>query len=269
MNDILSQICKDKLAHVSACKKQRSVESIEFAAKKASPPRGFTARLNSAVKAGFYGLIAEIKKASPSKGIICDEFYPASIAKGYEAGGATCLSILTDVPYFQGSDIDLKEARSNISLPVLRKDFMIDPYQIIESRALGADCVLLIMAILDDIQAKELKDTATSLGIDVLVEVHNSNELDRALKLETPLIGINNRNLKTFEVDLKMTESLIPYIPEDRTIISESGISGPIDMARLSKVGANCFLIGEALMRSNKIEAVTRYFLTPTVSESS
>ena len=269
MSDILTRICEDKRLHIAKCQEQRSLESIEITAKQASPARGFAASLNAAVNAGLYGLIAEIKKASPSKGIICDDFDPLSLARSYELGGASCLSILTDVPYFQGSDTDLIEARSTISLPVLRKDFMLDPYQIIESRALGADCVLLIMAILDDIQAKELEDTAKSVGLDVLVEIHNSNELDRALRLETPLIGINNRNLKTFEVDLKMTESLIPYIPKDRTIISESGISRPFDMARLSEAGANCFLIGEAFMRSKNIEAVTRYFLSASVSENS
>jgi indole-3-glycerol phosphate synthase len=236
---------------------------MEAAVKEASPTRGFASRLNAAVEAGFYGLIAEIKKASPSKGLIRDDFDSVSLARDYEAGGATCLSILTDVPYFQGSDTDLIEARGVTSLPVLRKDFMVDPYQIIESRVLGADCILLIMAALGDIQAKELEEVANSVGLDVLVEVHNFNELERALLLETPLIGINNRDLKTFDVDLATTESLVSSIPDGRTVISESGLAGPVDLARLSKAGANCFLIGEALMRSNNIEAVTRYFLTP------
>jgi indole-3-glycerol phosphate synthase len=268
MSNVLKQICEDKRVHVAACRSQKSLESVDSDAKKASPTRGFASCLNVAVESGFYGLIAEIKKASPSKGIIREDFDPVSLARSYEAGGATCLSVLTDVPYFQGSDTDLKESRSAISIPVLRKDFMIDPYQIIESRALGADCVLLIMAVLEDIQAKELEHAAKSVGLDVLVEVHNSKELDRALRLETPLIGINNRDLKTFDVDLATTESLISAIPEDRIIISESGLSGPIDLARLSEAGANCFLIGESLMRSNNVEAVTRYFLTPLKSES-
>ena len=269
MSDILERICQDKRTHVTACMKYRTFESIEAAAKVASPPRGFATCLSTAVEAGRYGLIAEVKKASPSKGVIRDDFDSASIARGFEAGGATCLSVLTDVPYFQGSDTDLIEARAAVSLPVLRKDFMIDPYQIIEARALGADCVLLIMAALDNIQAKELEDTAYSVGLDVLVEIHNSSELDRALQLKTPLIGINNRDLKTFDVDLATTESLLSLIPEGRTVISESGLKGPRDLARLSKASVNCFLIGEALMRNRNVEAVTRYFLAPPKAERS
>ena len=263
MSDILERICRDKLAHVAACRENRSLESLEDAARNVSPPRGFKTRLVGAVEAGGYGLIAEIKKASPSKGLIRDDFAPAVLAKGYEAGGATCLSVLTDVAYFQGSDTDLMDARAAVTLPVLRKDFMLDPYQIVESRALGADCVLLIMAALDDAQARELEDAATGVGLDVLAEVHNKQELDRALELQAPLIGINNRNLKTFEVDLATTETLLAAIPEDRTVISESGLAGPDDLARLSKAGVNCFLIGEALMRSDNVEAATRFFLTP------
>jgi len=268
MSDILERICSDKRTHVAACRENRSLENLEAAARDAPPPRGFTARLAAAVEAGRYGLIAEIKKASPSKGLIRDDFDPAMLASGYEAGGATCLSVLTDVPYFQGSDTDLMDARGAVTLPVLRKDFMVDPYQIVESRALGADCVLLIMAALDDAQAKELEDAANAVGLDVLVEVHNETELDCALQLQTQLIGINNRNLKTFEVDLATTEGLLDRIPRDRTVVSESGLTVPDDLARLSKAGANCFLIGEALMRSDNVEAATRFLLTPQQAES-
>ena len=268
MSDILDRICRHKRDHVAVCRKNRSLESLEAAVRDASPPRGFAARLRTAVEVGRYGLIAEIKKTSPSKGLIRDNFDPATLANGYEAGGATCLSVLTDVPYFQGSDTDLIEARAAVDLPVLRKDFMVDPYQIVESRALGADCVLLIMAALDDAQAGELEDAANALDLDVLVEVHNATELDRALRLQTQLIGINNRNLKTFDVDLATTESLLANIPEDRTVISESGLGGPQDLVRLSKSGVNSFLIGEALMRSDNVEAATRFILTPPQAKS-
>jgi indole-3-glycerol phosphate synthase len=268
MSDILDRICRDKLAHVAACRGNRSLESLEAAAKDASPPRRFAAHLRAAVEAGRYGLIAEIKKASPSKGLIREDFAPAALAQAYQAGGATCLSVLTDVPYFQGSDSDLIDARAAVSLPVLRKDFMLDPYQIIESRALGADCVLLIMAALDDTQAQELEDAAIAIGLDVLVEVHDAAELDRALALKTPLIGINNRNLKTFDVDLATTENLLAAIPEDRMVVSESGLGGPDDLARLSTAGVHCFLIGEALMRSPNVEAATRFILTPPQAKS-
>ena len=269
MNDILKRICNDKRAHVNTCMKYRTLESIEEAAKEASPPRSFANRIKAITDAGHYGLIAEVKKASPSKGLIRKDFDPVTIARSYEAGGATCLSVLTDVPYFQGSDTDLINARAATSLPVLRKDFIIDPYQVIEARALGADCILLIMAALDVTQAKELKEIAYSFKLDVLVEVHNSTELDRALELETPLIGINNRNLKTFDVDLATTENLLHKIPEDRVVISESGLRSPTDLARLSKAGVNCFLIGEALMKNKNIETGTRFFLTPPKTKSS
>ncbi|MBT3305553.1 MAG: indole-3-glycerol phosphate synthase TrpC [Alphaproteobacteria bacterium] len=268
MSDILDRICRDKLGHVAACRENRSLESLEASAREASPARGFAAHLRAAVESGRYGLIAEVKKASPSKGLIREDFNPATLAGAYQAGGATCLSVLTDVPYFQGSDTDLMEARAAVNLPVLRKDFMLDPYQIIESRALGADCVLLIMAALDDAQAVELEDAATGVGLDVLVEVHDADELVRALNLKTPLIGINNRNLKTFDVDLATTEQLCANIPDDRMVISESGLGTPDDLARLSRAGVNCFLIGEALMRRDNVEAATRFLLAPPESES-
>ena len=268
MIDILKRICREKRNHVAVCRKRKSLESQELAIKEAPSIRGFHSSLNAAVEAGNYGLIAEVKKASPSKGLIRKDFDPASLAREYEAGGATCISVLTDVPFFQGSDLNLIDARASTSLPILRKDFMLDPYQIIESRALGADCVLLIMAVLDDGQANELEKAANSVELDVLVEVHDFDELDRALSLKTKLIGINNRDLKTFEVDLKTTENLLSVIPKDYTVVSESGFKTPNDLARLSKSGVNCFLIGETLMRSDNVEAVTRFFLTQQKTES-
>lgn len=249
MSDILERICQDKRAHVAACRANRSLESLTAAAKDTSPPRGFAARLSAAVEGGRYGLICEIKKASPSKGLICEDFAPASLASGYEAGGAACLSVLTDVPYFQGSDSDLTDARGAVTLPVLRKDFMVDPYQIVESRALGADCVLLILAALGDAQAKELEDAALGSGLDVLVEVHNATELDRALQLQTQLIGINNRDLKTFDTTLETTFALRPSIPAGVTVVSESGIDNRDDVERLAAAAIDAILVGEALMR--------------------
>lgn len=268
MSDVLTQICEDKRAHVATCKQNRPLADVEAAAKKASPPRGFIARLRGAVERGGYGLIAEIKKASPSKGLIREDFDAAALARAYQAGGATCLSVLTDVPYFQGSDSDLIEARASAELPVLRKDFMVDPYQIVGARALGADCVLLIMAALEDAEAAELEAVAVDYGLDVLVEVHNADELTRALDLNSPLIGINNRDLKTFDVDLSVTEGLLNDIPEDHLIVSESGLSTPDDLARLSKSGVNCFLIGEALMRNADVEAATRDLLSPVTAKT-
>jgi len=263
MSDILTQINADKRDHVAACKQNRTLADLEDAAKQASPPRGFAARLRGAVSRGGYGLIAEIKKASPSKGLIREDFDPEALAKAYQAGGAACLSVLTDVPYFQGSDTDLIAARAAADLPVLRKDFMIDPYQIVEARALGADCVLLIMAALSGAQAAELEAAAVAQNLDVLIEVHNADELTRALNLKSPLIGINNRDLKTFDVDLATTETLSGDVPEGRMVICESGLSSPDDLARLSQSGVNCFLIGEALMRNRDVEAATRALLTP------
>ena len=263
MSDILTHICEDKRAHVAACKNDRALADLEDATRQASPPRGFAARLRGAVDRGGYGLIAEIKKASPSKGLIREDFDAAALALAYQAGGATCLSVLTDVPYFKGSDTDLIDARAAADLPVLRTDFMVDPYQIVESRALGADCVLLIMAALDDAQAAELEAAAVNQNLDVLIEVHNADELTRALDLKSPLIGINNRDLKTFDVDLSITEDLLNDIPEDHVIVSESGLSTPDDLARLSTSGVDCFLIGEALMRHADVEAATRSLLSP------
>ena len=232
MSDVLAEICAEKRAHVA---RQKTVwpEAVLRAEINAAPVlRPFAAALEARATDGGYGLIAEIKKASPSKGLIRADFNPPSLAQAYEAGGATCLSVLTDTPYFQGSDDDLRAARAACHLPVLRKDFILDPYQVVESRALGADCILLIMAALDDDTARELAATAAELGLDVLVEVHDRAELDRALRLDARLIGINNRNLKTLKVDLHTAESLAPLVPPGRIIVGESGLNEPADLDR-------------------------------------
>lgn len=258
MSDVLTKICDDKLRHIATCKTNAPLSVVEAAAKNADPTRGFLAALQKRVRAGHYGLIAEIKKASPSKGLIRADFDPKTLAEAYELGGATCLSVLTDVPYFRGEDAYLGAARGAVALPVLRKDFMLDPYQIIEARALGADCILLIMAALSDAQAQELENTATDWGLDVLVEVHNAEELERALMLKSPLVGVNNRNLKTLDVDIAMTETLAGRVPGDRLLVSESGLYGPEDLTRMSKAGANCFLVGESLMRQDDVAAAVK-----------
>ncbi|MFQ5764725.1 MAG: indole-3-glycerol phosphate synthase TrpC [Rhodospirillales bacterium] len=263
MSDVLTQICDDKRDHVAASKETYPLAVIEVAARQVAAPRGFAARLRGAVEAGRFGLIAEIKHASPSKGVIREDFDPPALAQAYKAGGATCLSVLTDTPHFRGSAADLIEAWAAVELPVLRKDFMLDPYQIVESRALGADAVLLIMAALGDGQAAELAATAAEYGLDVLVEVHDESELARALALDAPLIGINNRDLRTLEVDLSVTERLIGHVPDDRLAVSESGLKTPAHLARLKKAGVNCFLIGESLMREQDVEAATRALLKP------
>jgi len=259
MSDVLARICADKRALVARRKQRKPLGAVAQAAAAAPPVRGFAQRL--ADTAGGYGLIAEIKRASPSRGIIRQDFNPAKLARAYERGGAACLSVLTDTPYFQGADEFLVAARAVVGLPVLRKDFMLDPYQIVESRALGADCVLLIIAALEDNQARELENTAREFGMDVLVEVHNAEEMNRALDLKARLIGINNRNLKTLEVKLSATEALAPLVPEDRIIVSESGLETPVDLERMAAVGVTCFLVGESLMREDDVEAATRTLL--------
>ncbi len=263
----LDKICSDKAQLVNARKKTRPIAEVEAAARQADAPRGFAGALREAVAAGRYGLIAEIKKASPSKGLIRPDFDPPALAAAYQEGGATCLSVLTDTPYFQGEDSFLVTARAAASsTPALRKDFMIDPYQIVESRALGADCVLLIMACLEDSQAKELCDFSRQLGMDVLVEVHDQRELERGLKLNSELIGINNRNLKTLSVSLATTIELVRNVPGDRLAISESGLDNPADLARMAGVGARCFLIGESFMRKPDVAAAVREMIADPVA---
>ena len=260
MADVLAEICARKREHV-ARRKAACPEAALRPLAAAGPVRPFAAALRQRLAQGRYGLIAEIKKASPSRGLIRADFDPASLARAYEAGGAACLSVLTDTPYFQGEDDDLRAARAACQLPVLRKDFILDPYQIVESRAIGADCILLILAVLDDGMARDLAAAASDLRLDVLVEVHDRAELDRALRLDAPMIGINNRDLKTLQVDLHTTEELAPAIPADRLIVGESGIHDPADLDRLAAAGARCFLVGESLMRAGDVAAATRRLL--------
>ncbi len=256
MSDKLLEICAVKREHVADCRLRRPLRDLE-AALPAESPRGFIAALRAQVRAGRPGLIAEIKRASPSKGLIRADFDPPTLAQAYAAGGAACLSVLTDGPYFQGADEHLAAARKAVALPVLRKDFTLDPYQVIEARAAGADAVLLIVAALGDGQMAELETTAHELGLDVLIEVHNEAELDRALRLRSPLVGVNNRDLKTLEVDLGTTERLARLLPADRLMVCESGIGSHADLVRMQAAGASCFLVGESLMRQHDVAAAT------------
>lgn len=260
MSTILDRIKTYKLEEIAARKAAHALSEVAEAARRAPRPRGFAKALSEAAATG-YALIAEIKKASPSKGLIRADFHPTLLAKAYQAGGATCLSVLTDTPSFQGADSFLTAAHDATDLPCLRKDFIYDTYQVVEARALKADCILLIMASLSDAQAAELESAAFELGMDVLIEVHDRAELDRACLLKSPLLGINNRNLHTFEVTLETTRQLARHVPEDRLIISESGLFTPEDLADVARYGARCFLIGESLMRQDDVASATRAIL--------
>jgi indole-3-glycerol phosphate synthase len=261
MSTILNRIKTYKLQEIAARKSVRPLGAVEEAASAATVPRGFAAALTRAAATG-YGLIAEIKKASPSKGLIRADFDPPALAQAYQAGGATCLSVLTDTPSFQGADQFLVAARNASTLPVIRKDFLYDTYQVTESRALGADAILIIMASLSDTQASELEEAAIALGMDALIEVHDEAELDRALRLKSALIGINNRNLHTFELTLETTRRLSRLVPADRHLVCESGLYTSADLADMAAHGARRFLIGESLMRQDDVAAATAALLS-------
>lgn len=261
MSDILAEINEHKWTEIAALKQRYGLGDLSELAAEAGAPRGFEKRLAAASIKG-YGLIAELKKASPSRGLIRADFDPPALAEAYASGGASCLSVLTDQRWFQGDAAYLSQARAACNLPVLRKDFMLDPYQVFEARAMGADCILLIMASLSTMHAAELEAAAFELGMDVLIETHDERELERALELKSKLLGINNRNLKTMEISLDVGAAMLPFVPADRIAVVESGLFTADDLATMAEAGARCFLIGEALMRAEDVANATKTILS-------